>query len=73
MIGSSNIVYARASGSALPGAAITYRPGNATSCPDCGKSHWHVGRHTAECAWCATALPISTSGMWYRHVDAKAA
>ena len=27
-------------------------------CPGCGHSHWYVGRGTAECAFCATALPI---------------
>ena len=24
-------------------------------CPGCGKSHWHVGRFSAECAHCETA------------------
>lgn len=28
-------------------------------CPGCGRSHWHVGRKTAECAFCATALPLA--------------
>ncbi len=27
-------------------------------CPGCDKSHWHVGRSSAECAFCETALPI---------------
>ncbi len=39
--------------------AVTgYRTGSGAACPDCGKSHWLVGRSTAECASCATALPI---------------
>lgn len=28
-------------------------------CPGCGKSHWHVGRMSAECAHCDTALPLA--------------
>ena len=28
-------------------------------CPGCGKSHWHVGRISAECAYCETALPLA--------------
>lgn len=28
-------------------------------CPGCGKSHWHVGRFSAECAHCETALPLA--------------
>ena len=28
-------------------------------CPGCGKSHWHIGRFSAECAYCETALPLA--------------
>ena len=28
-------------------------------CPGCGKSQWHVGRFSAECAYCETALPLA--------------
>lgn len=28
-------------------------------CPGCGHRHWHIGRSTAECAFCATALPLA--------------
>lgn len=28
-------------------------------CPGCGKTHWHVGRFSAECAHCKTALPLA--------------
>lgn len=52
-----------------------YRPSfdadAANPCPGCGKSHWIVGRLTAECAFCATALPIAAGGMatrgWFAH------
>lgn len=30
-------------------------------CPGCGRSHWLIGRATAECGFCATALPLSHS------------
>ena len=28
-------------------------------CPGCGRSHWYVGRMSAECAHCETALPLA--------------
>lgn len=28
------------------------------SCPGCGRKQWLIGRIMAECAFCATALPI---------------
>ena len=28
-------------------------------CPGCGKSQWYVGRFSAECAHCETALPLT--------------
>ena len=47
------------------GAPLAYRPGVETRCPDCGKTSWLVGRSTAECAFCATALPLSADqGHW---------
>lgn len=44
---------------ATAGFVLTYRPGYTNFCPGCGQSHWHVGRVTAECARCMTALPIA--------------
>ncbi|WP_152522546.1 hypothetical protein [Sphingobium ummariense] len=35
-----------------------YRPGKGASCPQCGARQWLVGRTVAECACCATALPL---------------
>ena len=37
---------------------LMYRPGAETRCPECGQTHWLVGRATAECAGCSAALPI---------------
>jgi hypothetical protein len=28
-------------------------------CPGCGRAHWLIGRATAECAFCSTALPLA--------------
>lgn len=36
-----------------------YEPGEFNRCPGCGNSHWYVGRTTAECAFCSTALPLA--------------
>jgi hypothetical protein len=30
-----------------------------TRCPGCGRGHWLVGRVSAECGFCATALPLA--------------
>lgn len=37
-----------------------YVEGQYNRCPGCGRSAWHVGRQSAECAneACSTALPI---------------
>lgn len=41
------------------GYVLVYRPGYTNFCPGCGCSSWHVGRGSAECAHCWTALPIA--------------
>ena len=41
---------------------VAYREGQVNHCPGCGRSHWHIGRISAECGFCATALPL-TGGM----------
>jgi hypothetical protein len=48
---------------ALRGYHAVYRMGEANRCPGCGRSHWMVGRHLAECAFCTTALPLLDTGM----------
>ena len=47
---------------ALAGYRVSFRPHEHNSCPGCGKSNWMVGRMTAECALCATALPLHGGG-----------
>ena len=40
---------------------IVYRANSDNHCPGCGRSHWHIGRIMAECAFCGTALPLEGS------------
>lgn len=37
---------------------LKYRAEQVNYCPGCGRTHWHIGRSTAECAFCGTALPL---------------
>ncbi|HTG38719.1 hypothetical protein [Sphingomonas sp.] len=46
-----------------PGFRLAYHIGESNHCPGCTRSHWLVGRMTAECAYCGTALPIRTGRM----------
>lgn len=40
---------------------LLYHPDTVNHCPGCGGRHWHIGRSTAECAFCATALPLDSA------------
>lgn len=40
------------------GFRILYRDGEQNSCPACGGQNWMIGRMTAECSFCGTALPL---------------
>lgn len=35
-----------------------YHDGEVNHCPGCGRTHWLIGRMSAECAFCSTALPL---------------
>ena len=37
---------------------IAYRENQVNHCPGCGRSQWYIGRLTAECGFCGTALPL---------------
>jgi len=54
----SNLVTGRQSAYAGRGFNIVYHDGEPNRCPGCGRQHWLVGRMTAECAFCMTALPL---------------
>jgi hypothetical protein len=41
------------------GYGFVYRRQEINHCPGCGRTHWYVGRVSAECAFCATALPLA--------------
>ena len=41
---------------------IVYRENEVNRCPGCGRSHWYVGRLSAECGYCGTALPLADAG-----------
>jgi hypothetical protein len=47
---------------------IVYRVNAENHCPGCGRSHWYVGRVSAECGFCGTAVPLAEA----RHDDAVA-
>lgn len=36
-----------------------YHDGEVNHCPGCGRSQWIIGRLSAECAFCSTALPLT--------------
>ena len=36
-----------------------YHDGEVNHCPGCGRTHWLIGRLSAECAFCSTALPLA--------------
>ena len=60
-----NVLKARG-GSLIPPAAqrgyhIFYRAEETNHCPGCGRTQWYIGRMMAECAFCATALPLEGS------------
>lgn len=41
------------------GLHAAYRSGEVNHCPGCGRTHWYIGRISAECAFCTTALPLN--------------
>lgn len=40
---------------------VVYRENEVNHCPGCGRTHWYVGRVSAECGFCSTALPLAES------------
>ena len=42
---------------------VVYREHEVNHCPGCGRTHWLIGRMSAECAFCATALPLAEASM----------
>ena len=46
----------------MRGYHAVYREQEVNHCPGCGRTHWIIGRISAECAFCATALPLADAG-----------
>lgn len=46
---------------------VVYRDRETNHCPGCGRSNWLIGRMMAECAFCATALPLESGLMQGHH------
>lgn len=44
------------------GYSVVFRRDQVNHCPGCGRSQWHVGRSSAECAFCETAIPFAAGG-----------
>lgn len=40
-----------------------YREHEVNHCPGCGRTQWLIGRVSAECAFCTTALPLAEASM----------
>ena len=58
------LVYERATPSfaaslAQRGHHIVYRANSDNHCPGCGRSQWYIGRISAECGFCGTAVPLA--------------
>ena len=48
-----------AAGLAHRGHHIVYRANESNHCPGCGRSQWLIGRVSAECGFCGTAVPLA--------------
>jgi PilZ domain-containing protein len=64
----SVLVYERASESfaaslAKRGHHIVYRANESNHCPGCGRSQWYIGRVSAECGFCGTAVPLAEASV----------
>ena len=44
---------------AARGYQVLFRANESNRCPGCGRAQWFVGRITAECCFCGTALPLA--------------
>ena len=40
------------------GYSVVYREDEVNHCPGCGRTHWYIGRLSAQCGFCETALPL---------------
>ena len=65
---SNVLMYERTSASFAAGLAkrghhIVYRANESNHCPGCGRSQWYIGRMSAECGFCGTAVPLAEASV----------
>lgn len=48
---------------AARGHHVVYRASETNRCPGCGRSQWYVGRVTAECGFCGTAIVLAEAAL----------
>ncbi|MET0249076.1 MAG: hypothetical protein ABW164_05040 [Sphingobium sp.] len=48
----------------LHGYLPLYRDDEPNRCPGCGGQQWIIGRMTAECGMCASAIPLEKFSTW---------
>lgn len=46
-------------GANFGGFRLLYHEGQTNHCPACSGTHWMIGRATAQCVRCDTALPLA--------------
>lgn len=49
---------------AARGHHVVYRSNETNRCPGCGRANWYVGRTTAECSFCGTAIVLAETELW---------
>ncbi|HKT16211.1 MAG TPA: PilZ domain-containing protein [Allosphingosinicella sp.] len=49
---------------AARGHHVVYRANETNRCPGCGRANWYVGRVTAECNFCGTAIALADANLW---------
>lgn len=59
----------------MRGYQVLFHANESNHCPGCGRGQWYVGRVTAECVFCGTALPLAEahwgeSGSTWSHAGA---
>ena len=52
---------------------IVYRANEENRCPGCGRCNWHIGRISAECGFCGTAVPLAEARLDGERVRAAGA
>jgi hypothetical protein len=51
------------------GYQVVYHPGETNRCPGCGHSNWLIGRVTAQCGFCGTALALALNAPRFAMTD----